>query len=74
MLQRKEIRQPHTLLLLTEFFISFLISLISPKIPFLFLFPLRTKNTNEKKKKKSGWLQLDEPGELGPSSDALHFE
>ena len=73
MLQQK-FRQPHTLFYYLLKFL-FLFSLIFPFFS-LSPFPLRT-NKNKKthtKKTKSGWLQLDEPGELGPSSDALHFE
>jgi hypothetical protein len=74
MLQQK-FRQPHTLfyyLLKISFLIFTYFSLL-----FSFSFPLRTNKKQKKTKKqktKSGWLQLDEPGELGPSSDALHFE
>jgi hypothetical protein len=74
MLQQK-FRQSHTLfyyLLKISFLIFTYFSLL-----FSFSFPLLTNKKQKKTKKqktKSGWLQLDEPGELGPSSDALHFE
>jgi hypothetical protein len=74
-LQEKS-RQPHTLYFtywIFHFFFLFFRSFFPPTI-FSFSFSSRTKNNKKTKKKKSGWLQLDEPGELGPSSDALHFE